>query len=92
MWVNHHELLRMVRASLPFLFSNGYSSDVTFVRSPGGAAQNLATSEAKTAVAFYCATFVAQAACWNLLSRPWCAAVVAPEVTPNLSNVRRAIT
>jgi len=55
-------------------------------------AQNLATPDAKAAVALYCATFVAQAACWNLCSRPWCAAACwRPEVTAEtVSNVRRA--
>ena len=70
MWVNHHELLRMVGGvSYPFLFANGLLLlTVTFVPFPTAVlAQNLATSEAKAAVAFYCATFVANACCWNLL-------------------------
>jgi len=61
MWVNHHELLRMVQAStIRSCFSNGLL--LLTVTSPfptAVLAQNLATSEAKTAVAFYCATFVA---------------------------------
>jgi len=70
MWVNHHELLRMARAvNYPFLFANGFLLlTVTFVPFPTAVlAQNLATPEAKVAVAFYCATFVANAIFWNLL-------------------------
>jgi uncharacterized membrane protein len=70
MWVNHHELLRMVRGvNYPFLFANGLLLlTVTFVPFPTAVlAQNLATSEAQAAVAFYCATFVVNAFCWNLL-------------------------
>src|SRR3989441_4946155 len=70
MWVNHHELLRMAKGvNYPFLFANGFLLlTVTFVPFPTAVlAQNLATSEAKTAVAFYCATFVANALCWNVL-------------------------
>ena len=70
MWVNHHELLRMAKGvNYPFLFANGFLLlTVTFVPFPTAVlAQNLATAEARTAVAFYCATFVANALCWNLL-------------------------
>ncbi|HEV8382399.1 MAG TPA: TMEM175 family protein [Gemmatimonadales bacterium] len=70
MWVNHHELLRMVRAvNYPFLFANGFLLlTVTFVPFPTAVlAANLATPDAKAAVAFYCATFVANALLWNLL-------------------------
>jgi TMEM175 potassium channel family protein len=70
MWVNHHELLRMVQGvNYPFLFANGFLLlTVTFVPFPTAVlAANLATPEAKTAVAFYCATFVANALFWNLL-------------------------
>src|SRR5437867_2437894 len=70
MWVNHHELLRMVRrVNYPFLFANGFLLlTVTFVPFPTAVlAANLATPEAKTAVAFYCGTFVANALLWNVL-------------------------
>ena len=70
MWVNHHELLRMVRAvNYPFLFANGFLLlTVTFVPFPTAVlAANLDSADARTAVAFYCATFVAQALMWNLL-------------------------
>ena len=70
MWVNHHELLRMVQGvNYPFLFANGFLLlTVTFVPFPTAVlAQNLATPEATAAVAFYCATFFAQAIGWNVL-------------------------
>lgn len=70
MWVNHHELLRMVQGvNYPFLFANGFLLlTVTFIPFPTAVlAQNLATPDAKVAVAFYCATFVANALFWNVL-------------------------
>jgi uncharacterized membrane protein len=70
MWVNHHELLRMVRAvNYPFLFANGLLLlTVTFVPFPTAVlAEHLTSPEAKTAVAFYCATFVVNSLVWNLL-------------------------
>jgi uncharacterized membrane protein len=70
MWVNHHELLRMVQGvSYPFLFANGFLLlTVTFIPFPTAVlAQNLATPDAKVAVGFYCATFVANALLWNVL-------------------------
>jgi len=70
MWVNHHELLRMVRGvNYPFLFANGLLLlTVTFLPFPTAVlAQNLATAEAKPAAAFYCASMVVNALCWNVL-------------------------
>lgn len=70
MWVNHHELLHMVRAiNYPFLFANGLLLlTVTFVPFPTAVlAEHLTSPEAKTAVAFYCATFVVNSLAWNLL-------------------------
>jgi uncharacterized membrane protein len=95
MWVNHHELLRMVQGvNYPFLFANGFLLlTVTFVPFPTAVlAQNLATSEAKAAVALYCATFVAQAISWNLLFATIVrGGLLRPEVTAEtVSNVRRA--
>ena len=69
-WVNHHELLRMVRAvNYPFLFTNGFLLlTVTFLPFPTAVlAAKLATPDAGSAVAFYCATFVANALFWNVL-------------------------
>lgn len=95
MWVNHHELLRMVQGvNYPFLFANGFLLlTVTFVPFPTAVvAQNLATSEAKAAVAFYCGTFLANAICWNLLfATAVRGGLLRPEVTAEtVSNVRRA--
>jgi len=95
MWVNHHELLRMVHGvNYPFLFANGFLLlTVTFVPFPTAVlAANLATPEATTAVAFYCATFVANALCWNLLFATIVrGGLLRADVTAaTVSNVRRA--
>jgi len=95
MWVNHHELLRMVQGvNYPFLFANGFLLlTVTFVPFPTAVlAQNLATPEAKAAVAFYCATFFAQAVGWNVLFATMVrGGLLRAEVTAEtVSNVRRA--
>ena len=70
MWVNHHELMRLVRAvDYPLLFANGLVLLlVTFVPFPTAVlAQHLATSEATAAVAFYCGTFFLISLTWGLL-------------------------
>ncbi len=70
MWVNHHELMRLVRAiGYPFLFANGLVLlTVTFVPFPTAVlAEHLATAEASAAVAFYCGTFVVNSLAWGLL-------------------------
>jgi TMEM175 potassium channel family protein len=95
MWVNHHELLRMARGvNYPFLFANGFLLlTVTFVPFPTAVlAQNLATSEATAAVAFYCATFVANAVFWNLLFATMVrGGLLRSDVTAEaVANVRRA--
>jgi len=95
MWINHHELLRLVRGvNYPFLFANGLLLlTVTFVPYPTAVlAQNLATPDAKVAVAFYCGTFVAQALCWNLVFATIVrGGLLRQEVTAeSVSNVRRA--
>jgi len=94
MWVNHHELLRMVqRVNYPFLFANGFLLlTVTVVPFPTAVlAANLATPDAKAAVAFYCATFVAQALVWNLLFATMVrGGLLRADVTAEtISNVRR---
>jgi len=69
-WVNHHELLRNVQGvSYPYLFANGLLLlTVTFVPFPTAVlAAYLGTSEAKTAVAFYCGAFVVNSLAWNVL-------------------------
>ncbi len=69
-WVNHHELMRLVRVvDYQFLFANGFVLlMVTFVPFPTAVlARFLATSEAKSAAAFYCATFFVTSIAWRLL-------------------------
>lgn len=70
MWVNHHELMRLVRAiSYPFLFANGFVLlTVTFVPFPTAIlAEYLATPEARAGVMFYCGTFIVNSLAWGLL-------------------------
>jgi uncharacterized membrane protein len=70
MWVNHHELMRLVRVvTYPLLFANGVLLlTVTFVPFPTAVlARYLATAEAKVAVAFYCGTFVINSLAWGLV-------------------------
>src|SRR5437899_11833967 len=70
MWVNHHELIRLVRAvGYPFLFANGLLLlTVTFVPFPTAVlAEHLATPDAPAAAAFYCGTFIINALAWGLL-------------------------
>jgi len=70
MWVNHHELMRLVRVvTYPLLFANGLLLlTVTFVPFPTAVlAQHLATPEARTAVALYCGTFVVNSLAWGLV-------------------------
>jgi uncharacterized membrane protein len=95
MWVNHHELLRMVHAvDYRFLFANGFVLlTVTFVPFPTAVlAEHLATAEAGQAVAFYCATFVANSLAWNLL---WASMVrgglLRPEIdAATIAGIRKA--
>lgn len=95
MWVNHHELLRMVgRVNYPILFANGLLLlTVTFVPFPTAVlAEHLNTPEASAAVAFYCATFVVNGLVWNLLFgtmvRSGC---LRPEVNAaTIASVRKA--
>src|SRR3989442_12748190 len=70
MWLNHHELLRMVRAvNYPFLFANGFLLlTVTFVPFPTAVvAAYLTTPDAKVAAALYCAPLRAQTPLWDPL-------------------------
>ncbi len=94
-WVNHHELLRNVQGvSYPYLFANGLLLlTVTFVPFPTAVlAAYLGTSEAKTAVAFYCGTFVVNALAWNVLFETIVRnRQLRPEVTPQtITKLRRA--
>lgn len=70
MWVNHHELMRLVRViDYPFLFANGFLLlTVTFVPFPTAVlAQHLATDEAAVSAAFYCSTFFVSSLTWGAL-------------------------
>ncbi|MGH2611099.1 MAG: TMEM175 family protein [Tepidiformaceae bacterium] len=70
MWVNHHQLMRLVRGvSYPFLFANGFVLlTVTFVSFPTAVlAEHLATAGAREAVTFYCGTFIVNSLAWGLL-------------------------
>lgn len=70
MWVNHHELMRLVRAvDYPLLFANGFLLlMVTFVPFPTAVlAEHLATPEAAAAVTFYCGTFIIISLTWGWL-------------------------
>lgn len=72
MWVNHHELMRMVREiSYPFFFANGLVLlTVTFVPFPTAVlAEHLGSDSAREAVTFYCATFIVNSLTWVLLLR-----------------------
>lgn len=70
MWINHHELMRLVRAvDYPLLFANGLLLlTISFVPFPTAVlARQLATPESAAAVAFYCGTFVINSLAWGLL-------------------------
>ena len=95
MWVNHHELLRMVsRVNYPILFANGLLLlTITFVPFPTAVlAEYLRTPEAQAAVVFYCATFVANALLWHLLFGTMVrSGFLRPEVSATtIEGVRRA--
>jgi uncharacterized membrane protein len=69
-WINHHELFRMVQGvDRLLLFANGaLLLMVTFVPFPTGMlARYMGTPAANTAVAFYCGTFFVTGICHNLL-------------------------
>jgi uncharacterized membrane protein len=69
-WVNHHELMRLVRVvDYQFLFANGFVLlTVTFIPFPTAVlAEHLVTAEATTAAAFYCSTFFVASLAWALL-------------------------
>jgi TMEM175 potassium channel family protein len=69
MWVNHHELMRMLKGvDYPLLFANGFLLlMVTFVPFPTAVlAQHLNTDSATAAAAFYCGCFIPISASWGL--------------------------
>jgi uncharacterized membrane protein len=70
MWINHHELIRLVRhVDYPLLYSNGaVLLTVTFVPFPTKVlARHLGTPAAAAAAAFYCGTFFVISVSWNAL-------------------------
>jgi uncharacterized membrane protein len=70
MWVNHHELMHLVRAvDYQLMFANGLVLLlVTFVPFPTAVlAQYLDSPAARAAVAFYCGTFFVISLAWGLL-------------------------
>jgi uncharacterized membrane protein len=95
MWVNHHELLRMVeRVNYPIMLANGLLLlTVTFVPFPTAVlAEHLPTHEAKSAVTFYCATFAVNGLVWNLLFRTMVrSGLLRPEINAaTVAAVRKA--
>ena len=69
-WINHHELFRMVnRVDRTLMFANGaLLLMVTFIPFPTAMlARYFGTPAANTAVAFYCGTFLVSSICHNLL-------------------------
>ena len=96
MWINHHELIRMVRkVDYPLLYTNGgVLLTVTFVPFPTKVlARHLGTPAADTSAAFYCGTFFLISLTWSALfaSIVWNRRLVKPEVPDEvLLNVRRA--
>jgi uncharacterized membrane protein len=96
MWINHHELIRLVRkVDYPLLYTNGgVLLTVTFVPFPTKVlARHLGTPAAEASAAFYCATFVAISLTWNglLTAIIWKRRNLRPEVTnAALATIRRA--
>ena len=98
MWMNHHELFRMVRKTDGrFLFANGFLMlMVTFIPFPTAVlAQYLGTPAAETAAAFYCASFCGISLGYNLLflSIAHKRRLVRPEIADaTLASIRHTYT
>ncbi len=96
MWINHHELLHLVRkVDYPLLYANGgVLLTVTFVPFPTAVlARHLGTGAARGASAFYCGTFFFISLTWGALltSIIWNRRLVKPEVTDaTLARIRVA--
>lgn len=96
MWINHHELIRLVRrVDYPLLYTNGaVLLLVTFVPFPTKVlARHLGTPASTAAAAFYCGTFFGIALTWNALfaAIAWNRRNVRHEVSNEaLSCIRRA--
>jgi uncharacterized membrane protein len=96
MWINHHELIRLVRkVDYPLLYTNGgVLLTVTFVPFPTKVlARHLGTPAANASAAFYCATFLFISLTWSMLlaSIIWNRRIVKPEVADaTLARLRKA--
>lgn len=96
MWINHHELIRLVRkVDYPLLYANGgVLLTVTFVPFPTKVlARHLGTPAASASAAFYCATFFLISLTWRTLLGAiiWNRRNVKSEVTDaTLARVRKA--
>ncbi|MGP8198332.1 MAG: TMEM175 family protein [Limisphaerales bacterium] len=96
MWINHHELIRLVRhVDYPLLYANGgVLLLVTFVPFPTKVlARHLGTPAANASAVFYCATFFFVSLSWSTLlaSIIWKRRLVKPDVTDaTLARVRKA--
>jgi uncharacterized membrane protein len=93
-WITHHDLMHLVRAtSRPLQLANGCAlAYVTFIPFPTAVlAANLIGPDARTAVAFYCGTFVLGSAAFNLLVATIARGqLLRPEVDPRtLERIRR---
>jgi uncharacterized membrane protein len=98
MWINHHELIRLVRhVDYPLLYANGgVLLTVTFVPFPTKVlARHLGTPAACASAAFYCGTFFLISLTWSALlaSIIWKRRLVKPEVRDvTLAHIRKAYT
>jgi uncharacterized membrane protein len=96
MWINHHELIHLVRkVDYPLLYTNGgVLLTVTFVPFPTAVlARHLGTQAASSAAAFYCGTFFVISLAWSALLAAiiWNRRLVKPEVADGtLARIRSA--
>ena len=96
MWINHHELIRLVKkVDYPLLYTNGgVLLTVTFVPFPTTVlARHLGTPAANGSAAFYCGTFFVISLAWNALlaAITWNRRLLKSEVTEDaLVCIRRA--
>jgi len=96
MWINHHELIGLVRkVDYPLLYTNGgVLLTVTFVPFPTTVlARHLGTPAANASAAFYCATFFCISLTWGALlaAITWKRRLVKAEVTDaTLARIRQA--
>jgi uncharacterized membrane protein len=96
MWINHHELIGLVRkVDYPLFYTNGgVLLTVTFVPFPTNVlARHLGTHAANASAAFYCGTFFCIGLTWGALlaAISWNRRLVKPEVTDaTLARIRLA--